>query len=216
MLELVTVEPSKPATHSIIWLHGLGADGHDFEPIVPQLQLSKLNIRFIFPHAPIRPVSLFNGIPARAWFDLYSKSTSAEYGFAEAEIKATATQIEHLIAEQIALGIPVDHILLAGFSQGGAMATYTALTTPHRLGGLIGLSTFLPIADKLITIATPRIPTFLAHGTADDIVPFQLGQQLAETLKQTNFPLEWHSYPMAHNVCDQEIRDLKVWIEGVI
>jgi phospholipase/carboxylesterase len=212
MLERVTKEPSAPATHAIIWLHGLGADGHDFEPIVPQLQLTTAHIRFIFPHAPVRPVSLFNGMPARAWFDLSAKKMGAEYSFVEAEIKSMAQRVEGLINEQIAQGIAAERILLAGFSQGGAMATYIALTASHRLGGLIGLSTFLPIAGQLISANTPRMPVFMGHGTVDDIVPITLGKQLADTLTQADFAVDWHSYGMAHSVNDAEVRDLRKWL----
>lgn len=215
MLETVIVEPENKPTHAIIWLHGLGADGHDFEPIVPELQpKSGACIRFILPHAPIRNVTLFGGMPARAWFDLFVEHGT--YGFIADEIIAMAKQIQGLVDAQIKEGILPKNILIAGFSQGGAMAIYTALTSPALLGGMIGLSTFLPVATELAANTAHRLPAFIAHGTVDDVVPFPAGVDLANSLKQAGFPVAWHSYPMGHGVSPEEVNDIKAWIEKVI
>ncbi len=215
MLETVIVEPKNKPTHAVIWLHGLGADGHDFEPIVPELQpKSGAGIRFILPHAPVRTVTLFGGMPARAWFDLFMQN--GEYGFIASEITSMAEQIQALINAQIQQAILPQNILLAGFSQGGAMAIYTALTSATMLGGVIGLSTFLPVATELATKATHRLPAFIAHGTADDVVPFPAGVNLANSLKQAGFPVAWHSYPIGHGVSPEEVGDIKMWIEKVL
>ncbi|MFN7096805.1 MAG: alpha/beta hydrolase [Gammaproteobacteria bacterium] len=215
MLETVIVEPKSKPTHSVIWLHGLGADGHDFEPIVPELQpKSDAAIRFIFPHAPVRTVTLFGGMPARAWFDLFIQQ--GEYGFIESEVTAMAGQIQTIIDTQIQQDILPQNILPAGFSQGGAMAIYTALTSKTMLGGLIGLSTFLPDVTQIVTHASHRLPTLIAHGTADDVVPFSAGVELANSLKQAGFPVTWHSYPIGHGVSPEEVNDIKAWLTKVV
>ncbi len=210
MLETVIIEPKNTATHSIIWLHGLGADGHDFVPIVPELQPASADIRFIFPHAPVRPVGLFGGSPARAWFDLFADRSG--FGFNEEEVVAMSQLIDRLIRKEIEQGINASRILLAGFSQGGAMAAYTALTTTHQLGGLIGLSTFLPPAPELAARASTRFPVFIGHGTADDVVPYAGGLALSNALTVARFPVSWHSYPITHTVSQQETQDIRQWL----
>lgn len=211
MLETIIIEPQHPAKHAVIWLHGLGADAHDFEPIVTQLQLpTELGMRFIFPNAPLRPVSLYGGMPARAWFDLFPRGN--DFGFLEAELVDMAHQIEHLIHGQIANGIAAQRIILAGFSQGGAMAIYTGLTFSEQLGGMMGLSTLLPGAADLAAQAKHRPPVLLAHGTQDDIVPYARGVELSNALNQAAFPVTWHSYEgMSHSVCDKEVHDIRQW-----
>lgn len=215
MLETVIVEPKNKPTHTVIWLHGLGADGHDFEPIVPELQpKTGAGIRFILPHAPVRAVTLFGGMPARAWFDLFIQN--GEYGFIASEVLGMAAQIQAIIDAQIAQEISPQNILLAGFSQGGAMAIYSALTSPTALGGVIGLSTFLPVVAELAANTSHRLPAFIAHGTADDVVPFPAGVNLANALKQAGFPVAWHSYPIGHGVSPEEVSDIKAWIEKTL
>ncbi len=210
MLETVIVEPEITPTHSVIWLHGLGADGHDFEMIMPELQPhASPSIRFILPHAPTREVSLFGGMPARAWFDIFFRD--GEYGYIPEDIITMAAEIEHLIDMQITGGILPQNIFLAGFSQGGAMAVYTALTSQKKLGGILGLSTFLPIAHELCEQTTHRLPILIAHGTADDVVPFSSGVALVNTFKEAGFPVTWLSYPIAHGVSPEEIQDIRNW-----
>jgi phospholipase/carboxylesterase len=212
MLETIIIEPQHPAKYAVIWLHGLGADAHDFEPIVAELQLpATLGIRFIFPNAPLRPVSLYGGMPARAWFDLFPRGN--DFGFIEAELVDMAQQVEHLIHGQIANGIAPHRIILVGFSQGGAMAIYTGLRSTELVGGMVGLSTLLPGADTLAAQAKHRPPVFLAHGTTDDIVPYARGVELSNALNQAAFPVTWHSYEgMAHSVCEKEINDIRQWL----
>jgi len=213
MLETVVVEPRLTPTHAVIWLHGLGADGHDFAPIVPELQPKAGSaIRFILPHAPVRVVTLFGGMPARAWFDLFVRD--GEYGFMAAEVTAMAAEIEALIEQQIHAGILPANIILAGFSQGGAMALYTALTSKKTLGGVIGLSTFLPVAAELAAATHHKLPAFIAHGTADDVVPFPAGVDLARVLTQAGCPVTWRSYPTGHGVSPDEVRDIQAWLSS--
>ncbi|NNM58683.1 MAG: carboxylesterase [Legionellales bacterium] len=212
MLETIIVEPQITPTHSVIWLHGLGADGHDFELIMPELQpQTSPSIRFILPHAPTRQVSLFGGMPARAWFDIFYRD--GEYGYVPEDIVAMATEIEGLIDAQIASSILPQNIFLAGFSQGGAMAVYAALTSQKKLGGILGLSTFMPIINELFEKTTHRLPVLIAHGTADDVVPFSSGVALVNAFKEAGFPVTWHSYPIAHGVSPEEIQDIRVWFE---
>jgi phospholipase/carboxylesterase len=217
-LETVVIETQTPVTVSVIWLHGLGADGHDFADIVPQLQLpASLGVRFIFPHAPVRPVTLNNGFAMRAWYDIYSLGDLHEED--RAGIRMSEQSIRQLIDDQRAAGISVSHIILAGFSQGGAMALYTGLRYPLRLGGIMGLSTYLPLASELAAQASSenrQTPIFLAHGEQDDILPFALGQKTRDYLLQAGYPVEWRAYPMAHQVCLPEIADISQWIHRLL
>jgi phospholipase/carboxylesterase len=197
---------------SVIWLHGLGADGHDFEPIVPELQLpDDLPLRFVFPHAPVRPVTINGGMAMRAWYDIVSLDSE---GRADAAGVLESTDIlEALIAREIERGIPVEKIVIAGFSMGGAIAINTALHTDHRLAGLMALSTYLPIPGALEGSNGSRdLPVFMAHGTFDPMVLHQWGKASAEGLAATGFEVEWHDYPMQHAVCIEEIRDIREWL----
>lgn len=215
MLETLIIEPKTPATHAIIWLHGLGADAHDFEPIMPQLQPDNgTAMRFILPHAPVRAVSLFGGMPARAWFDLSANHKEKSYSVETVEIVAMATRIEQLIDAQIAQGIPSKNIILAGFSQGGAMAVYTALCSSKALGGVIGLSTFLPMVNQLTAQTTHRFPVFIGHGITDEVIPYATGVTLATDLKQAGFSVTWKSYSIAHSVSPAEIQDILSWLNS--
>lgn len=214
MLETIIHQPdNKPLIGSVIWLHGLGADGHDFEPIIPDLQpFHDRGLRFILPHAPLRPVTLFNGMPARAWFDLFIRQ--GEYGLVENDIKSMGIEIQGLIDREIATqGLSSQQIIVAGFSQGGAMAVYTALHATQALGGLIGLSTFLP--DIIHTVTTPDLepcPVFIGHGTEDDVVPLVAGLSLSHRLALQGHPMTWKTYPMAHTVNQETVQDIRLWL----
>lgn len=209
--ETLVRSPNLPARHTVIWLHGLGADGHDFVDIVPELHLPEaLAVRFIFPHAPVRPVSLNGGLPMRAWFDLYD--LTAESKIDNEGILESNAALHALIKHEIEQGIPAEHIVLVGFSLGGALALYSGLVYPKRLGGIIGLSTFLP-ATALEQIHQPKdIPIFMAHGEHDPVVLPVLGENSQEYLVKHGYQVAWHTYPMGHTVCAAEIQDIAAWL----
>ncbi len=206
-----------PVSGSVIWLHGLGADGHDFEPIVPQLRLPDVHLRYVFPHAPVRPVTINNGVTMPAWFDLTGlerRSRQDEAGIRKAEL-----QIHQLIRRENERGIPADSIVLAGFSQGAALALHTALRFPQRLAGIIGLSTFLPLAgtvDAEVLEANRNTPIFLAHGTLDPLVPSTLGKETRDFLRARGFTVEWRTYPMDHAICPEEIGHIREFLANVL
>lgn len=215
MLEYITIEPKANANASIIWLHGLGADGHDFADIVPALQLpADLPLRFIFPHAPAIPVTLNQGYVMPAWFDIIDIAIDGRRDIAGME-RAVA-MIHELIQAEINKGIAPTRLLLAGFSQGAATALMTALAYPQLIAGVLGLSGFLPDLSTLTHYQDPRFPCFLAHGTQDPIVPFTLGQTTKDAFIAADFPVSWHAYPMAHQVCAEEIADISSWIADVL
>ena len=202
---------------SVIWLHGLGADGHDFEPIVPELELGGLSIRFVFPHAPVRPVTLNGGMPMRAWFDLLDLDRQGRQD--EVGIRASAEQVEALIRQENARGIVSERIVLAGFSQGGAIALHLGLRRPEGLAGIMALSTYLPLADSLRAEASKaalEIPLFMAHGRQDPVLPFAWGQQARDHLLAEGYAVQWHAYDMPHAVCAQEINDIGAWLRTVL
>lgn len=203
--------PRLPAKNTVIWLHGLGADGHDFVDLIPELHLPEaLAVRFIFPHAPIRPVSLNNGLPMRAWFDLYGLTRDTRID--EQGIYESDHALRTLIRKEIEQGIPAKNIILVGFSQGGALALYSGLNYPKRLGGILGLSTFLPI-NALKEIKQPKdIPILMTHGDYDNIVLPELGKLSCEYLVDKGYRPQWHTYPMAHSICAAEIRDISTWL----
>jgi phospholipase/carboxylesterase len=213
-LEAVEINPSTPAKASVIWLHGLGADGHDFASIVPQLQLPKeVAVRFIFPHAPLRAVTLNQGYTMRAWFDIFALEVDAPID--TQGLHEMQQMINHLIAEEIARGIPTEKIVLAGFSQGGAMALYAGLLYPKRLAGILGLSTFFPITKQLTeekTAANKITPIMLAHGEYDNVLPLAYGTLCRDELSALGYNVSWHQYPMQHNVCAEEIKDIAAWL----
>lgn len=213
-LEKICIEPNKPAKHCVIWLHGLGADGHDFEPIAETLALPEDKaVRFIFPHAPIRPVTLNAHMHMRAWFDIYSL-TNIEREDVDGILTAHS-QIQNLIKTQIDDGIPAKNIVLAGFSQGGVMALYTGLHFPEELGGIIALSTFVPLAKSFAQQHKrihKNIAIFQAHGDSDPILPVKLGEITRDLLMNVGYEVEWHVYPMAHEVCGQEVQDIRHWL----
>jgi len=210
-IELLT-HPTQPPAFSIIWLHGLGADGNDFVPIADELALP-LSIRFIFPHAPTMPVSINNGYIMRAWYDIYGLDAGARQD--EAGIRRSQSEIEALIAQETARGIDPRHILLAGFSQGGAIALQTALRHPQRLAGVLALSTYLPLSATLLderSEANRQLPIFMAHGTYDNVIAFDTASQSRNKLEQSGYAVEWHEYDMAHSVCSEELSDIRAYI----
>jgi len=218
MLETVEIEPRGRHRASVIWLHGLGADGHDFEPIVPELGLPEtLGVHFIFPHAPVRPVTLNGGMAMRAWYDIIGLDPNGAEdtdGIAESR-----RDTEALIVRERSRGIPAERIVLAGFSQGGAIAMHTALRHEERLAGLVGLSTYLPQRQRLAdeaAAANRDIPIFMAHGSLDPMLPQQLGEMSRDVLRDNGYSVEWHSYPMQHQVCMEEIQDLGAWLRGML
>lgn len=212
-LPCVIKETGASPVASVIWLHGLGADGHDFEPIVPELvDPSWPPLRFVFPHAPVRPVTLNMGMPMRAWYDI--RALSLDERADEAGIRDSLAQIEALIATEHARGIDSRHIILAGFSQGGVMALHAGLRHEPALAGIVGLSCYLPLAQTLEGERSPanaRTPVLLMHGTHDPVVPPALGEHARRTLEGWGYGVEWHTYPMQHQVCLEQIADLRTW-----
>jgi phospholipase/carboxylesterase len=217
-IQTVETETGPDPDGSIIWLHGLGADGHDFEPIVPELRLpAGLSLRFVFPHAPVRPVTINGGMTMRAWYDIYSLERGGavdEQGIRDSGEIATA-----LVRREQARGIAAERIVLAGFSQGGAIALHAALRYPEKLAGLMALSTYLPLTSTLDSevIDNPSavnkdIPIFMAHGTFDPVLPMQMGSDSRDLLLDRGFGIEWHDYPMAHAVCAEEIAHIRRWL----
>ena len=203
----------------VIWLHGLGADGHDFEPIVPELKLDTgLNTRFIFPHAPMVPVTINQGFVMRAWFDIRTASIDAEQD--EQGIQNSTKNVTGMIEKQVKSGIKAERIVLAGFSQGGAIALQAGLRYPETLAGIMALSTYLPLADSLAkekSKANSDIPVFLAHGSADPVIPVALGKQSCTLLEGQGYKPEWHEYQgMQHSVSEKEIYDIAEWLEQVL
>ncbi len=203
-MEAIEIETAPNPAAAVIWLHGLGADGHDFEPIVPELKLPK-PVRFVFPHAPVRPVTINQGMRMRAWYDIFQFGGGAED---EKGIRESQGLLEALIREQ---PVPARAIVLAGFSQGGAIVLQTALRYPERLAGVIALSTYLPLAGKLKAEKSPAnqdLPIFMAHGQYDDLIPLNRAQKSRELLVDAGYKVEWHDYPMPHSVCGEEIADI--------
>ena len=214
--DCVEVTSGENPVGSVIWLHGLGADGHDFEPIVPELRLpTDLPLRFVFPHAPTRPVTINGGMVMRAWYDIVSLDAE---GRADADgVRESTAILEALIARELERGIPADKIVIAGFSMGGAIAINTALHTTHALAGLMALSTYLPLPGEVESSSGSRdLPVFMAHGTFDPMLPMQWGQLSAQKLEETGYSVEWREYPMAHAVCPQEIVDIREWLLRVL
>ena len=211
MLETVIIEPEQPAQGAVIFLHGLGADGHDFEPIVPELGVDDLHLRFVFPHAPERPITINEGEPLRAWYDFVPHSEHAGSG----DIKASALSIKALLQAQIDTGIPPERIILAGFSQGGVMALEVGLRYEQRIAGIIALSTYLHDAattERERTDANLALPIFMGHGTADPMIPIMRAATSRENLIRLAYDIEWHDYPMGHQVCVEEIEDIARFI----
>jgi phospholipase/carboxylesterase len=213
-LPTVDIETAPQPRHAVIWLHGLGADGHDFEPIVPELVARDWPpLRFVFPHAPVRPVTINGGMPMRAWYDIAGTTIAERQD--EAGLRASFAELDALIEREIERGVPSSSILLAGFSQGAAVVLAGGLRQRRRLAGIVGLSGYLPLHGALPDEASAdnrTTPIFLAHGSADPIVPEGLGAMSRDFLRQHGYTVDWHSYPMAHQVCAEEIADLRAWI----
>ena len=206
---MIELETGANPVASVIWLHGLGADGHDFEPIVPELGL-KAPLRFVFPHAPVRAVTINNGARMRAWYDIFQFGGGPED---EAGIRASQLLVEELIQRE------KNPVFLAGFSQGGAIVLQTGLRYPDKLRGILALSTYLPLATKLSdekSKANQDIPIFMAHGTQDPVIPLQKAKLSREVLEQQGYQVEWHEYPMPHSVCPQEIGDIAAFIAKLL
>lgn len=217
-LTTLEIEPAGAVRSSVIWMHGLGADAHDFEPIVPDLNLpAELGVRFVFPNAPIQPVTINGGMRMRAWYDVFSADLPRR---ADPDgIYASERAIVALLKREKQRGVPAERIVLAGFSQGGAMALHTGLRYPDRLAGILALSCYLPLADNLNSERRPEnqpTPIFVAHGDYDAVIPIRYGQQSAELLQRLGYRLEWQDYNMGHEVCWQEIRDVAKWLGRVL
>jgi phospholipase/carboxylesterase len=215
LLPALVIEPGRPADAAVIWMHGLGADGYDFEPIVPQLGLDDLAIRFILPHAPSRPVTINMGNVMPAWYDITAPDLSQ--GQDVEGTRESEQLIQAWIQSQLDDGIASDRIFLAGFSQGGAIAIHTGLRYPQPLGGIIALSTYLPLADSVADekhAANHQIPIFMAHGSDDMVILLIHAQRSRDILMQLGHEVEWHEYAMPHSVCPEEIEAIGGWIRG--
>ncbi len=217
-LQTVEIETGPQPEASVIWMHGLGADAHDFEPAVPMLHLdSGRSVRFVFPNAPVRPVTINGGMPMRAWFDLVAATRDAPED--EAGIRASAKAIEALMRREQERGVAAHRMVLAGFSMGGAMALFTALRYPEKLAGVIALSTYLPIASVVaaeVTAANASLPIFMGHGQSDDVVSFHFARQSRQRLHRMGYAVEWHEYAMAHAVIPEELQHVKMFLDRVI
>jgi phospholipase/carboxylesterase len=214
-MEAVEIETGSPPRAAVIWLHGLGADGHDFEPIVPELRL-KQAVRFVFPHAPEQPVTINQGMRMRAWYDIFQFGGGRED---DKGIRASQALIEKMISEEVKRGISENKIVLAGFSQGGAIALQTALRYPKPLAGVMALSTYLPLAATLPAeraAANAEVPILMAHGSYDDIIPIQRARDSRSFLEKLGYRIEWHDYPMPHSVCGEEVRDISAFLAKLL
>lgn len=220
LLHTVELQTGENPTASIIWMHGLGADANDFVPIVPELDLRDCpTIRFVFPNAPQIPVTLNGGYIMPAWYDIAAAGTDIQRREDEAGLRKSQEQIEALIAREIERGVSANKIVIAGFSQGCAMSLQVGLRHPHSLAGIMCLSGYLPLADKIANerhAANQNTPIFMAHGTADPVVPLQRAEQSREVLKQLGYQIEWHDYWMQHSVSPQEISDIARWLRKVL
>ena len=218
LLDAIEIETGPAPRAAVIWMHGLGADGHDFEPIVPELGLpDSLPVRFVFPHAPMRPVTINAGMVMRAWYDVGGQGGTRRED--EQGVRASQRAIEALIEREKKRGLTAARIVLAGFSQGGAMALQTGLRHPERLAGLLVLSSFLPLPDTLAAEASPAnrdVPIFMAHGTHDPLIPVSRARDSRDRLLALGYRVQWREYLMAHAVCAEEIADLSAWLRRVL
>jgi len=213
-LPSIEIETGPNPTASVIWLHGLGADGNDFVPIIPELRLPPaLPVRFVFPHAPVRKVTINNGVAMRAWYDIAAADLNSRADIAG--VRQSQAQVEALIAREASRGVAASRIVLAGFSQGGVIALHTAIRHPERLAGVVALSTYLVLADKLgeeAAAANRDVPIFMAHGTADPVVRFEWGDNSRRALIAQGYRVDWHTYRMEHSVCMEEIVAIGAWL----
>jgi len=214
LLECVEINPKKEPAYVVIWLHGLGADGHDFEAIVPELRLPEsLPIRYVFPHAPTRPVTINMGMVMRAWYDILEMDVSRKVDVDT--IVESSELLRNLIQRELDAGIPSERILLAGFSQGGAIVLHTALRYEKPLAGLLALSTYLPTVDSLAaerSDANRHIPILMAHGKHDPMIPIVNAEKTREALTRLDYTIQWYTYPMEHQVCMEEIQAIRNWM----
>jgi phospholipase/carboxylesterase len=216
-LPAIEIETKPKPSHAVIWLHGLGADGNDFVPVAKELKLPPLGIRFVFPHAPMRPVTINGGFVMRAWYDIAYQ----ELAFKEDErgLRESQKLIEDLIARENGRGIPSSRILLAGFSQGGVMTLQAGLRQSKPLAGLMALSSYLPMSPMIEVernTASNSVPIFMGHGITDNIVPLALGKMSRDSLIKMGYEVEWHQYTMPHSVCPEELADIGVWLKRVL
>jgi len=218
LLPAIELETAPGPVASVIWLHGLGADGNDFVPIVPELGMPPARaFRFIFPHAPVRAVTINNGMRMRAWYDIAAADLNNRADISG--VRQSTDQVEGLIAREKGRGVPAARIVLAGFSQGGAIALYAGLRHAERLAGILALSTYLVQADRLpaeAAAANRDVPIFMAHGTADPVVRFEWGLASRRALEANGNPVEWHQYPIEHSLCLEEVRAIGVWLAKVL
>jgi len=218
LLECIEMNPETEPAYVVIWLHGLGADGHDFEAIVPALQLpAALPIRYVFPHAPMRPVTVNMGMVMRAWYDILEMDVSRKVD--TGNIATSSDQLKDLIQRELNAGIPSDRIVLAGFSQGGAIALHTALRYPEPLAGILALSTYLPTIESLAaerSDANRNLPIFMVHGEHDPVIPIVHAEDTREQLTRLGYAIQWRVYPMEHQVCNDEVGDIRTWMLAVM
>lgn len=218
LLDFIQQDTGTDPRFAVIWLHGLGADGHDFEPIVPELGLSGATaVRFIFPHAPVQPVTINGGMAMRAWYDIAYMDLSAEVD--TIGINQSSDHLRRLIQHTVDSGIPSERIVLAGFSQGGVIALHTGLLYRQKLAGIIALSTYVAVPEAIqrsASGANKNIPIFMAHGRFDPVIPCNLGEQSRDFLEKAGYAVQWHEYPMEHSVYPDEIRDLADWLKELL
>jgi phospholipase/carboxylesterase len=220
-LETIELETGTNPTAAVIWMHGLGADGNDFVPIVNELNLvGAPAIRFVFPHAPMIPVTINNGHVMRAWYDVSMGDLQTGAKRADENgVRKSQEQIGQLIAREASRNISFKSIVLAGFSQGGAIALQTGLRYTEKLAGVMALSCYLPCADSFAAEAAQanaKTPLFIAHGTQDPVVPYQMGANSRALLEKSSYAVDWHEYPMQHSVCLEEVRDISAWLDKVL
>ncbi len=216
-LETLEIETGAEPRSAVIWMHGLGADAHDFEPAVPMLDLGPAApVRYVFPNAPRRPVTINGGAVMPAWYDIRSLDRDTLEDEDEAGLRESATEIERLVEREAARGIDTDRILLAGFSQGGALALFTGLRYRKQLAGIIALSTYLPLTDIVVTERQGDPPIFMGHGTLDDVVPIRFGRSSRKKLHGMGYNVRWKEYPMAHAVIPEEIADIRDFLARLL
>ena len=215
-LDAIEIETGKNPSASILWLHGLGADGNDFAPIVAELELPKEAIRFVFPHAPVQPVTINGGMRMRAWYDIADGALRRED---ERGVRASQALIETLIGREKERGTKAGRLVLAGFSQGGAIALQTGLRHPERIAGIMALSTYVPIGEKLsaeASAANRDVPIFMAHGSYDPVIALARAEQSRGLLQSLGYSVEWREYPMPHSVCPEELAAIGAWLRKVL
>ena len=216
LLETIDIETGREPRAAVIWLHGLGADGHDFEPIIPELGMpaAASPVRFVFPHAPLQPVTINGGAVMRAWYDVTGDGRQDAAG-----VRSSQAHVEALIARERARGVAARAIVLAGFSQGGAMALQTGLRHPERLAGILALSTYLPLPDTVADeahAANRDVPIVMSHGIQDPVIPLSWAKRSRDHLVALGYAVEWREYPMPHSVCAEEIADVGAWLRTVL